>query len=85
MIIVYSMSYIIIYVFLYVFLQHTIARWRIAFWITIVAQVMAFVTFAIFGSAKIQPWNYPVPDVENWDADEGQQQQQQQEQQETKT
>lgn len=45
---------------------------------------MAFVIFAIFGSAKIQQWNYPVPDVENWDVDEGQQQQQQQ-QQETKT
>ncbi|GAB1865209.1 Sialin [Camponotus japonicus] len=65
---------------------HTMARWRVAFWITIVAQVSAFVIFAIFGSAKIQPWNYPPADVEDWDADEGQQQQQQQQQQqETKT
>ncbi|KAG5317248.1 S17A5 protein, partial [Pseudoatta argentina] len=65
---------------------HTIARWRIAFWITIVAQVLAFVIFAIFGSAKIQPWNYPEPEVENWDVDDGQPQQGQRErQQETKT
>lgn len=69
--------------FIYILLQHTMARWRVAFWITIVAQVSAFVIFAIFGSAKIQPWNYPTPDVEDWDVDEGQQQQQQQ--QETKT
>lgn len=62
---------------------HTIARWRVAFWITIVAQVFAFVVFVIFGSAKIQPWNYPVPDDENWDADEGQPQGQRV--QETKT
>ncbi|XP_072745185.1 putative inorganic phosphate cotransporter [Anoplolepis gracilipes] len=61
---------------------HTMARWRVAFWITIVAQIAAFVIFSIFGSAKIQPWNYP-PQDENWDVDEGQQQQQQQ--QETKT
>lgn len=63
---------------------HTMARWRYAFWITIVAQVFAFIIFAAFGSAKIQEWNYPVPDVEDWDAEE-QQQQQQQQQQETKT
>lgn len=68
----------------YIFLQHTMARWRYAFWITIVAQVFAFIIFAAFGSAKIQEWNYPVPDVEDWDAEE-QQQQQQQQQQETKT
>lgn len=89
-IVVYSISYLIFYfyflfnLFIYILLQHTMARWRVAFWITIVAQVSAFVIFAIFGSAKIQPWNYPPADVEDWDADEGQQQQQQQ-QQETKT
>jgi len=55
------------------------ARWRIAFWITIIAQVLAFVIFSIFGSAKIQPWNYPPED-------EGIEQQGQRErQQETKT
>jgi len=37
-----------------------------------------------FGSAKIQPWNYPEPDVENWDAEERQPQQEQRDQ-ETKT
>lgn len=63
--------------------QHSIARWRIAFWITIVCQVVAFLVFAAFGSAKIQPWNYPVQDDENWD-DEGQAQQDKREQ-ETKT
>lgn len=62
---------------------HTIARWRIAYWITIVAQILAFLIFGTFGSGKIQEWNYPIPDVENWDADD--QQQQQPRQQETKT
>jgi len=37
-----------------------------------------------FGSAKIQPWNYPEQDVENWDAEERQPQQEQRDQ-ETKT
>lgn len=64
------------------FSQHTMARWRVSFWITIVAQILAFLIFATFGSGKIQEWNYPVPDVENWDADD---QPQQQTQQETKT
>lgn len=59
------------------------ARWRVAFWITIVAQILAFLIFGTFGSGKIQQWNYPVPDVENWETDE--QQQQQPRQQETKT
>ncbi|XP_012218685.1 sialin [Linepithema humile] len=62
---------------------HTMARWRVSFWITIVAQILAFLIFATFGSGKIQQWNYPVPDVENWEADD--QQQQQPQQQETKT
>jgi len=77
-------SFTSVLVFNHFFRQHTIARWRVAFWITIVAQVLAFLVFAVFGSAKIQPWNYPVPDVENWDVDEGQPQQEQREQ-ETKT
>ncbi|XP_014207399.1 sialin-like [Copidosoma floridanum] len=38
---------------------HTFANWRIAFWINIVAQLLAFSIFTIFGSAKIQDWNYP--------------------------
>ncbi|XP_032682800.1 sialin-like [Odontomachus brunneus] len=61
---------------------HTMARWRYVFWITVVAQVLAFFIFATFGSAKIQQWNYPPADVEDWDAEE---QQQQPRQQETKT
>ncbi|XP_043522129.1 sialin-like isoform X2 [Frieseomelitta varia] len=36
---------------------HAMARWRIVFWITIVAQCSAFVVFSIFGSAEIQEWN----------------------------
>lgn len=36
---------------------HVMARWRIVFWITIVAQCSAFVVFSIFGSAEIQEWN----------------------------
>lgn len=47
---------------------HTFARWRIVFWINIVAQLLAFVIFMAFGSGKIQPWNYPQnPEDENWD------------------
>lgn len=81
----FSMSFTSVSIFNHVFQQHTIVRWRIAFWITIVSQVLAFLVFAVFGSAKIQPWNYPVPDDENWD-DEGQaQRDQEQRQQETKT
>ncbi|KAF7404566.1 hypothetical protein HZH66_003472 [Vespula vulgaris] len=38
---------------------HTFARWRIVFWITVIAQFLAFLIFVTFGSAKIQPWNYP--------------------------
>ena len=34
------------------------ARWRYVFWITIIAQMSAFVVFTIFGSAEIQEWNY---------------------------
>ncbi|XP_018045075.1 PREDICTED: putative inorganic phosphate cotransporter [Atta colombica] len=63
---------------------HTMARWRIAFWITIIAQVLAFVIFSIFGSAKIQPWNYPPAEDENWEVDNEPQRQREQ-QQETKT
>ncbi|KAG6798613.1 inorganic phosphate cotransporter [Apis mellifera caucasica] len=37
---------------------HTMARWRYVFWITIIAQMSAFVVFTIFGSAEIQEWNY---------------------------
>lgn len=46
---------------------HTMARWQIVFWITIAAQLGAFLIFMIFGSAKIQDWNYPAIDDENWD------------------
>ncbi|XP_076231293.1 putative inorganic phosphate cotransporter [Calliopsis andreniformis] len=42
---------------------HTMARWRFVFWINIIAQVSAFVVYLIFGSGKIQEWNYP---SENW-------------------
>ncbi|KAK9293816.1 hypothetical protein QLX08_011335 [Tetragonisca angustula] len=36
---------------------HAMARWRIVFWITIIAQCSAFVVFSIFGTADIQEWN----------------------------
>ncbi|KAI4481960.1 hypothetical protein M0804_008979 [Polistes exclamans] len=53
---------------------HTFARWRYVFWINIVAQLLAFVIFTIFGSGKIQPWNNPenARDI-NWDNEERQQ------------
>ncbi|XP_031783207.1 sialin [Nasonia vitripennis] len=38
---------------------HTFMQWRYVFWINIVAQLLAFGVFTIFGSAKIQNWNYP--------------------------
>ncbi|XP_044592475.1 sialin-like [Cotesia glomerata] len=38
---------------------HTFQRWRYIFWINVVAQLLAFVVFVTFGSAKIQSWNYP--------------------------
>lgn len=63
-------------------LQHTILRWRYAYWINIVTNILAFFAFTTFGSAKIQPWNYPPTEVENW---EEEQQQQETQQQETKT
>lgn len=40
-------------------LQHTFDAWRIVFWINIAAQLSSFVVFILFGSAKIQNWNYP--------------------------
>ncbi|XP_020281919.1 sialin-like [Pseudomyrmex gracilis] len=60
---------------------HTIERWRVVFWIVIVSNILAFVTFAMFGSGKIQSWNYPMQE-ETWDAEE---QQPREQQQETKT
>ncbi|XP_035734026.1 sialin-like [Vespa mandarinia] len=38
---------------------HTFERWKYVFWITVIAQFLGFLIFIIFGSAKIQPWNYP--------------------------
>ncbi|EFN78249.1 Sialin [Harpegnathos saltator] len=61
---------------------HTMARWRYVFWITVIAQVLGFLIFVTFGSAKIQEWNYAAPDVENWDTEE---QQRGPRQEETKT
>ncbi|XP_031776180.1 sialin-like [Apis florea] len=37
---------------------HTMAQWRYAFWVPIIAQMIAFIIFSIFGSAEIQEWNY---------------------------
>ncbi|KAJ8668252.1 hypothetical protein QAD02_009915 [Eretmocerus hayati] len=37
----------------------TIERWRYVFGLNIVAQLSAFLIFMMFGSAKIQDWNYP--------------------------
>ncbi|XP_057336080.1 sialin-like [Microplitis mediator] len=39
---------------------HTFQRWRYIFWINVVAQILAFIVFVFFGSAKIQSWNYPL-------------------------
>lgn len=49
---------------------HTMERWRYVFWINIAAQVLAFVIFVMFGSAKIQDWNYPSIQDENWEGEE---------------
>ncbi|XP_011495248.1 PREDICTED: sialin-like [Ceratosolen solmsi marchali] len=38
---------------------HTFMNWRYVFWVNVIAQMTAFATFMIFGSAKIQNWNYP--------------------------
>ncbi|XP_066592269.1 sialin-like [Prorops nasuta] len=36
---------------------HTIANWKIAFYIVVAAQVAGFIIFTFFGSAQIQDWN----------------------------
>lgn len=28
-------------------------------WINVISQMIAFIVFTLFGSAKIQSWNYP--------------------------
>ncbi|XP_015126414.1 sialin isoform X2 [Diachasma alloeum] len=38
---------------------HTFESWRYVFWLSIICQLGAFVIFVLFGSAKIQEWNYP--------------------------
>ena len=45
--------------------QHTMERWRYAFWVPIIAQMIAFFVFTIFGSAEIQEWNYYEENEEN--------------------
>ncbi|XP_015174480.1 PREDICTED: sialin-like isoform X2 [Polistes dominula] len=53
---------------------HTIVKWRYVFWINIVAQLLAFIIFTVFGSGKIQPWNNPENrENVNWDNGERQQ------------
>ncbi|KAG7197875.1 hypothetical protein KM043_016119 [Ampulex compressa] len=49
---------------------HTMERWRYVFWINITAQVLACIIFLVFGSAKIQDWNYPSAADENWDGED---------------
>ncbi|PBC30508.1 Putative inorganic phosphate cotransporter [Apis cerana cerana] len=45
--------------------NHTVARWRYAFWLAVIGQMIAFVVFTIFGSAEIQEWNYNEENEEN--------------------
>lgn len=45
--------------FFFSFFQHTFESWRPIFWIVVVAQMVGCIVFFIFGSAKIQDWNYP--------------------------
>lgn len=40
-------------------LQHTFAAWNKVFGLNICCQLLAFLIFTFFGSAKIQDWNYP--------------------------
>ena len=45
--------------------QHTMERWRYAFWLAVIGQMIAFFVFTIFGSAEIQEWNYYEENEEN--------------------
>ncbi|KAG6798614.1 inorganic phosphate cotransporter [Apis mellifera caucasica] len=44
---------------------HTMERWRYAFWLAVIGQMIAFFVFTIFGSAEIQEWNYYEENEEN--------------------
>lgn len=37
--------------------QHTLAEWRIVFWITFGVLFVTNVIFLLFGSGKVQKWN----------------------------
>lgn len=39
--------------------QDTFQSWRYVIWINVISQMIAFIVFTLFGSAKIQSWNYP--------------------------
>lgn len=54
--------------FLFLF-QHTFHNWRYIFWICVIAQMTAFTIFTIWGTAKIQKWNYPDGSPEKEQAD----------------
>lgn len=41
------------------FFQDTFESWRYVIWINVISQMIAFTVFTLFGSAKIQSWNYP--------------------------
>lgn len=44
------------------------ARWRIVFWCSIIAQMLACIMFLTYGSAEIQDWN----NAETWENEERQ-------------
>ncbi|KAF7991650.1 hypothetical protein HCN44_010451 [Aphidius gifuensis] len=48
---------------------HTFHNWRYIFWICVIAQMTAFAIFTIWGTAKIQKWNYPEGSPEREQAD----------------
>ncbi|XP_050432265.1 sialin-like isoform X2 [Adelges cooleyi] len=37
--------------------QRTVLEWRLVFWIMLIIMMTSTITFIIFGSAKLQPWN----------------------------
>lgn len=50
------------------FLQQTYSQWRIVFWILACTYTLGGLTFLLFGSGELQPWNNPKssrkPDME---------------------
>lgn len=44
--------------------QQNITQWLHVFGVSSVVAISCYLIYQIFGTADIQPWNYPVPDAE---------------------